>query len=228
MDSGLGCCREVRVSVLEFDSRWFGVKVGRYDGDPQEAEEWALANGIDCLYTLVPMEGIGTSVWWATQHGFQVTDVRIEFEAETSPHGVRLREAEGKDWKAIDHIARTSFRRTRFHNDRHLDLDRVNDMYVNWVRTSDATVLVSDGPEGPAGFVSVGATNLELIAVDVAHRGKYHGEKLAEAALNEAYRKGLPTLKVVTQSGNHAAQRTFRSAGFRLVDTSIWLHKWYQ
>ena len=216
------------MSVLEFDSEWFGVKVGRYDGDPRAAEEWALANGIDCLYTLVPMEGIGTSVWWATQHGFQVTDVRIEFEAETEIWGEPLREPEGNDWVEVERIARTSFRRTRFHNDRHFDLDRVNEMYVNWIRTSGAMVLVSDGPEGPAGFVTVGATNLELIAVDEAQRGLHHGEKLTQAALRVAYMKGIRTLKVVTQSGNHAAQRTFRSAGFRLVDTSIWLHKWYQ
>ena len=220
------------MSVLEFDSEWFGAKIGRYDGDPEAADDWALSQDLDCLYTLVPMEGIGTAVWWATQNGFQVTDVRVEFEAAvTAEEGwtTHLREpgCRREDWVEINHIARTSFRRTRFHNDRRLDPERVNEMYANWVRTSPATVLVSDGPEGVAGFVTVGATNLELIAVDETQRGQGHGERLADGALNFAYRQGLTTLRVVTQSGNHAAQRTFKGAGFKLVDTSIWLHKWY-
>jgi len=216
------------VSVLEFDSEWFGAKIGRYDGDPVAADGWALSQGLDCLYTLVPMEGLGTAVWQATRSGFQVTDVRVEFEAATfANRDAILREAEAGDWGAIDRIARTSFRRTRFHNDRRLDKARVNAMYANWVRTTSGTVLVSDGPDGPAGFVTVTPTNLELIAVDNDRRGEGHGQNLADAALALSYQRGLPTLRVVTQSGNHAAQRTFKAAGFKLVDTSIWLHKWY-
>lgn len=216
------------MSVLEFDSEWFGVTIGRYDGDPNEADTWAKDNHVGCVYCLLPVEKIGM-VYDATKKGFRLTDVRVEFAAKTSlviPPDVR--EAEGPDAATVQDIAVRSYQKTRFHNDRNFDRDRVNQMYANWVLTSKGFTFVVEGDEGIAGFVLVGETHLELIAVDQAHRGQGHGGSLARAAIGHAYAKGRPEIRVVTQSGNHAAQRTFQAAGFRLVDTSLWLHKWYQ
>ena len=59
------------MSVLEFDSEWFGVSVGRYDGDPSEADSWAKDNSVGCVFCLLPIEKIA-SVYDATQRGFRL------------------------------------------------------------------------------------------------------------------------------------------------------------
>jgi len=214
------------MSVLEFDSKWFGVKVGRHDGDPEEADIWAKAVGLDCLFTLLPLAQIG-EVHWAAQNGFKVVDVKVEFVAKTSQQTL-LRRSEKEDIEAVKQLAYTAFRKTRFHNDRRFDHHRINAMYTNWVLTSGATIYVADGDHGFAGFVLVGQTHLELIAVEPGSRGQGHGLALTRSALGHAYENEQDKLRVVTQGGNHAAQRTFQAAGFTLENTSLWLHKWYR
>jgi ribosomal protein S18 acetylase RimI-like enzyme len=214
------------VTVLEFDSEWFGKRIGRHDAHPEEADLWAKSARLDCVFTLLPIEEIGW-VHWAANNGFRLTDVKVEFSVRTSLREM-LAEAGENDWVDIQEIARTAFRRTRFHNDRHFDPERVNEMYANWALTSPGATFVAKAEKAVAGFVTVGATHLELIAVDSDHRGEGHGLELAQTAIGYAYERGLPTLRVVTQGGNHAAQRTFQAAGFELVGTALWLHKWYE
>jgi ribosomal protein S18 acetylase RimI-like enzyme len=214
------------VSVLEFDSEWFGCRIGRYDGDPAEADQWGKDNSVACVYTLLPLAQI-SAVHDAARRGFRLVDVRVEFAAKSQLIINEARYVKPEDGEAIKEIAYRSFQKTRFHNDRLFDRDRVNAMYANWALTSAGDTMLVDAENARAGFVVVGETHLELIAVDPSHRGAGYGRTLAAAALGHAHRHGRRELKVVTQGGNHAAQRTFQSVGFELVDTSLWLHKWY-
>ena len=214
------------MSVLEFDSQWFGCRIGRFDGDPAEADQWGKDNSVACLYTLLPLSQI-SKVHEAAARGFRLVDVRVEFVARTGLLINSTRYANPDDREAIKEMAFRSFQKTRFHNDRLFDRDRVNAMYANWALTSEGETLVVDADNARAGFVVVGETHLELIAVDPAYRGQGYGGMLARAALGHAHGRGRRELRVVTQGGNHAAQRTFQSSGFELVDTSLWLHKWY-
>lgn len=212
--------------ILDFDSAWFGVRVGRHDGDPRTADEWARKNALDCLYALLRLNQ-RNDLHWAIENGFRLVDVRVEFTGRTAPHEM-LRKARPEDMDALKGIAFSSYKKTRFHNDRHFDRDRVNAMYANWVLTTDGTVLVAEDHVGPVGFVVVGETNLELIAVNEKYRGHGHGLALARSSLALAHEQGKPHQRVVTQGGNHAAQRTFSAAGFEQSNTSLWLHKWYE
>ena len=216
------------MSILEFDSEWFGVRIGRYDDDPIEADRWAKDNSVGCVYCLLPIEKIDM-VFGAVQRGFRLTDVRVEFVARTSlliPFSPRLLEPE--DMPALKEIAASSFVKTRFHNDRRFDTKRVNEMYANWVETASGRILVQKVDDVPVGFVLVGDTHLELIAVADGYREHGFGVDLAKGAIGIAHGLGKRELRVVTQGGNHAAQRTFQAAGFELERTSLWLHKWYQ
>lgn len=214
------------MSVLEFDTEWFGKRIGRRDGDPEETDIWARSEGLDCVFTLLRLNQM-SDFHWAVRNGFRLVDVRVEFIARPSLVIPDVRVAEPSDRDAIADIARRSFKRTRFHNDRRFDQERVNEMYANWALTSHGRTYVTEDESGLSGFVVVGETNLELIAVDPAHRGKGHGDALAKAAIGHALMGGRGLLNVVTQGGNHAAQRTFQGVGFTLIDTSLWLHKWY-
>lgn len=227
MGSRVGGLREVSlVSVLEFDSEWFGKRIGRRDGNPEETDLWAKANELDCVYTLLRLNQMN-DLHWAVQHGFRLVDVRVEFIARSARLSTTARPAKEEDWPDIERIARTSFKKTRFHNDRWFDRERVNEMYANWARTSGEALVTYNEDGGVAGFVTVGDTHLELIAVDETLCGHGHGDRLANAALKHAYANGNTFLNVVTQGGNHAAQRTFQAVGFRLISTHLWLHKWY-
>lgn len=227
MDDRLAGDRTVEgVNVLDFDSDWFGKKIGRCDLPPEEADLWAKSADLDCLFTLLPLDQIAEA-YWATNNGFRLVDVRVEFAAGPTLVIPEVRQAAPRDAKRIAEIAKIAFQRTRFHNDRRFDPERVNEMYANWALTSKGLTFVSEEEDVIAGFVVVGDTNLELIAVDPLYRGNGHGDALAKAAVGFAFANGRRELKVVTQGGNQAAQKTFQAAGFRLVSTSLWFHKWY-
>lgn len=212
--------------ILDFDSAWFGLRIGRYDGDPSAADKWAKKNALDCVYTLLPLDKLAVTAD-AVQAGFRVTDVRVEFVARTELLIGSPRSATKDDGDAIKGIALKAFRKTRFHNDHHFDRDRVNAMYANWALTTPGEVLVSEDVVGVVGFAVVGETHLELIAVNEDYRGHGYGLDLAKSTLGIANARGKRDLRVVTQGGNQAAQRTFQRAGFKLDNTSLWLHKWY-
>lgn len=219
------------MSVIEFDSNWFGFPVGRYDGNPQAAVQWAETNNIRCLYTLLPIDEIGW-VRDATELGFRLVDVRVEFiaEAEKRERKGCVRLASESDRNAVYSIARTGFRAgSRFYNDHSFDRDRVDAMYENWARQDleDGQVLVSvDLTDAPTGFVTYRNGTVGLVAVSEYNRHRGSGKALMDAAVGLTYDDGLSQLKVVTQGGNLAAQRTFQKCGFRSSSVGLWLHKW--
>lgn len=217
-----------KVSVLEFDSKWFGVRVGRFDNDPKAAYGWAIDNDIQLLYTLLPIDKIAL-MRDASEHGFRLVDVRVQFTAPSNdlPLPDRVRPAKADDDERIGKIALTAFRGgSRFYNDRHMDRDRVDEMYRNWAINDvyDALVLVADGDDGIGGFVTVRGGDVGLIAVDPECRWTGIGTDLMNAALSSCQERQL---LVVTQGGNTAAQRTFQKCGFRSSSTGLWLHRWF-
>ncbi len=218
------------MSVLEFDSEWFGINVGRHDGPLLEADRWSRANNIDLLYSLLPIERI-RDMNDAVTLGFRLVDVRVEFTAQAtkgSPGPVAVRCADAGDIDRLAAIASVSFRSTRFYNDGRLVRERVNEMYANWVREAwdNETIFVYDQDDGsPGGFVTVTSEgDIGLIAVEAGARKRGAGKSLCLAAIACV---DNPEIGVVTQGGNLAAQRTFQSCGFRSVKTSLWLHRWY-
>lgn len=216
------------VSVLEFDSKWFGVRTGRFDNNPQAAYDWASAYNIQLLYTLLPIENIGL-MREATEYGFRLVDVRVQFTAPSNDLSlpVRVRPARADEDERIGRIASTAFRGgSRFYNDRTFDKTRVDELYRNWAINDvyDALVLVADGDDGISGFVTVRGGDVGLVAVDPLCRAMGVGTDLMRAALSSCQEREL---SVVTQGGNTAAQRTFQKCGFRSSSVGLWLHRWF-
>ncbi len=212
--------------ILDFDTEFFGIKVGRHDGPPGVAYEWALSNDIDCLYSLMPISMI-SQAYEATSLGFRLMDVRVEFAARSASGPWRVRMAGREDENDLAAIARTAFQRTRFYNDRKFPPMRVDDLYENWVREHCDTgrvLVATDDTDAPVGFATFKDGYVGLIAVSEDHRHQGHGKNLMTAALDLAWQDGLQDLRVVTQGGNIGAQRTFQKVGFRSVKTDLWLH----
>lgn len=220
----------MKPEVSDFDSDWFGYRVGR--ASHPIADDWALENRIDCLCLLIPTQEI-SAIYWAEEKGARFVDVRVELACEAAPAPCGARPFVMADVDDLAAISRTAFRGlTRFYADPRFADSRCDDLYENWLREScdgwAEEVLVA---EGSTGFVTIHVDGSEasigLIAVHEDARGKQLGSSLSRAAVHWAFQQGLETISVVTQGCNIPAQRAFQSAGFVTRKTEVWLHKWY-
>ncbi len=216
--------------VLDFDSAWFGLKIGRYDNSPAMAHDWAVEQSLDLVYCLLPIGQI-SQVREASMSGWKLVDVRVEFvhdlprpwtPADQITHGGRARPAALGDVGWMQELARSAFTGTRFYNDRRLNRDRVDAMYANWVQESYGGFVVDE-----EGFVTVDDEGgIALIAVAPGARGRGVGSRLTRTVVAHAAYTGTPAVRVVTQGGNIAAQKTFQGCGFRSEQVGLWLHRW--
>ncbi len=218
--------------LLDFDSAWFGLKVGRYDNAPAMAATWAAEERLDLVYCLLPIDQI-SQVREASQAGWKLVDVRVEFVCdELRPWGApvrfgrpRARPALPSDLGWMQDLALAAFTGTRFYNDRRLNRGRVDEMYANW--TEEALAAGSAFVANTAGFVTVdGNHDVGLIAVHPSARRTGVGSNLMQTVVAEAFDAGASSCRVVTQGGNIAAQRTFQGCGFRSDRVGLWLHRW--
>jgi dTDP-4-amino-4,6-dideoxy-D-galactose acyltransferase len=230
------------IERLPWDSEFFGMPIARLHldrvdrNDMRKAVDHADADGIRCLCLLAPARDTA-QITEAEALGFRLYDVRVELERELSgresaPPGIRpAREA---DYAAIEQIARSRFRDTRFFNDPHFPRERSADIYAAWLERAWATaprrrVLVTDAKDG---FVVVeldqgrGTGAIELIAVDEGATRRRAGSALVAAANATCAAAGLRQVRVVTQGANIAAQRLYQVNGYLSAATSLWLHRW--
>lgn len=231
--------------LLEWDSAFWGVTVGRVGADALTADRsadidaWAQAHDVDCLYFLARPDDPET-VGVAQEAGFRLVDVRIEFarpSVDAGPAG-RVRSYRPGDLEALRMIARTSHEITRFYADPHFPRERCSDLYDTWIVRScegwaDA-VLVAELDGGAAGYVTChfdrtsNRGSIGLIAVSATARGKGLGRDLVLGALGSCRDHGSAEASVVTQGANVAAQRLFQACGFRTFSTGLWFHRWYE
>ena len=149
-----------------------------------------------------------------------------------------IRPVQPGDLSALQMIARTAFRGTRFFNDRHFPRPRVEELYSTWMtldargRAQAVWVAVSAADQ-PLGCISCHLDParhsglIGLVCVDPAAQGKGIGKRLVQAAIDWFCAEGASTISVVTQGANLAAQRLYQQCGFLSRDTRLWYHKWY-
>lgn len=194
---------------LSWDSDWFGLEVGRFEGP---ASAWIEDPAFDVVYWLASPDAIAPS-------GFQRMDQRVEYLWEGQPPALPgdLIEVTGDERQPLIALAESSFDDTRFTRDPRFPRDRVDAMYGEWVRKAEHVYC----DELRQGFVTVGSGVLGLIAVSAEARGQGLGGKLIQAA----QACGSP-LRVVTQGDNDAARRAYERAGFRIETVGTWYHWW--
>ena len=221
--------------MMSWDTEFWGVRTGRatsLDG----LSEWAIANTVGLICLLVDADR-PREIQRAEEQGFRLMDVRVTLDCRTRPFtfsGVRMARAE--DTSRLCAIARHAFPLTRFYADPRLDDDRCDDLYAEWTRSLCAggadIVLVAERDLVPVGYVTVNRdgdmSEIGLIAVADDWRGQQIGTELVKAALDWAHLQGCNRMRVVTQGRNIGALRTFEGCGFRIANTSVWLHRWYK
>jgi TDP-D-fucosamine acetyltransferase len=231
------------VEVLDWDSRFFGLKIGKLAGPPgsslelQDALNVARRDRIDCLYALVPTEALEAG-WILERAGFVARDVRLEFTRSLAPQAgpADVRHWAEADLPALEKISETAFGATRFAADPGFPRDAVARFYRTWVTNSCrgfAQAVLVEGPVGsPFGFVTLhhdqdaSAARIGLIGIASEHRSKGVGSRLIAAAMSWAAGLDCGEMRVAIQAGNVGAQRLYQRAGFTTVSASTWYHGW--
>lgn len=228
--------------ILPWDSRFFGVTIGRLQ-DPAPADVtaavgWARAEGVRCLYALV--DATRTPALRALEdEGFRLTDVRLTLDRAAAgmaeaAHGT-IRPARAADAAALEALARVSHRNTRFYEDGRFDRARCDDLYATWIRRAldapDTSVIVPDVDGRAAGYLTVEKgpeARIGLVAVAPEHQGRGFGDALLAEAVRVAQAHGSERLSVVTQGRNSRAVRFYERGGFRTRSCEFWYHRWFE
>jgi len=230
------------VEELEWDSAFFGMRIGRVRGGAVLGElTQALAEaderGIRCLYLLAPAADLGL-LDAAQEHGFRVRDVRVELARAVAGHGAAmwpgLRTGRPQDLERLEPLARSAFRGTRFFGDPGFPRERSAQLYVEWLRRglSGAGERVTLVGGDLSGFVvcEIDTTaregRISLIAVAAEVSGQGLGGTLMEGAGHVFRERGLARASVITQGHNVAALRLYERLGYRTENVSLWLHRW--
>lgn len=216
--------------VLTWDTEFWGVKIGR--AHTSDIDKWAKQNMVGSVCLLVDAAETA-DIQAAEERGFRFMDVRSTFEAKAQGRIADVRGHREDEIEKLVAIARASHRITRFYADPRFSDERCDDLYESWIRSSCAgwaeRVLVAGETEGYVTIhVSEDAGSIGLIAVDEPSRGRGLGAELVCGVKGWCYEQGLKRITVITQGRNIAAQRLFQRCGFAIINTEIWLHKWYQ
>ncbi len=238
-----------RLQYLEWDSAFFGLRIGKAANSRLTAEAMAELTvacheqRIDCLYLLVdPSET--TTIRFAEDDGFHLVDIRVTLDCKlpaghppwhSSTSGIRL--AIDADIAALRPIAAANHRDSRFYQDGGFSPERCDELYATWIEKScngyaDA-VLVADCGEGAVGYLSChirdnGVGNIGLVGISSARQGKGLGRLLLTESLRWFAAAGITQVEVVTQGRNLAAQRLYQKSGFLTSSLQLWYHRWFQ
>ena len=232
----------MRLRTLAWDSDFFGCRIARLEdtglepGDVAALERAVAAEGIDCVYLLAD-EALPPDR--ALTAGFRPMDERVTLELEPvpeiAPPGAAVRPAVAADGPALEDIAADAHRGTRFFADARFPRERCVELYRTWIRNSlrgsaDAVRVVEDA-SGPAGYATAHLRpgrlgEIGLVGVAARARGQGLGQALVGAVVHWLRAQGCARVRVVTQGQNAAALRLYTGAGFRVLRTETWYHRW--
>jgi ribosomal protein S18 acetylase RimI-like enzyme len=233
---------------LEWDTAFFGVRIGRIARDRMEAGDvpailsWCREKEVECLYFLCAPDH-DESIWLAEENGFHLVDIRVAFAWRPGTGGYIGEPTEGlvrpctpNDADRIVAIAWESYHHTRFYYDPRFTDEKASALYREWARKSCAgwadAVLVAPSEGGVGGFVSCHLDGpkkgrIGLVGVQGGHRGQGIGTLVVRAAQEYFLRKGVEEVSVVTQGRNLGAQRLYQKCGFLTGSVGYWFHRWF-
>ncbi|SPE31682.1 putative acetyltransferase [Acidobacteriia bacterium SbA2] len=250
--------------LLKWDSDFFELKIARLLGSilrpalADAADIWCRRHGVNCLYAKLRSDDPETGQV-VLGHGYRLVDVRITLEQEIDrglenhpdAPGSRstwvVRPCQTRDLPALQRIARTRHRDTRFFFDGNFSPKRCEDLYERWITVScqgyAQIVLVAqrdgdqaenaeldndcigyitchlDGPEAPG--------RIGLFAVDATFTGQGVGRALVRSAMSWFALQKRTRVSVVTQGRNVGALRLYERCGFCTAGVELFYHKWY-
>ncbi|TAN38419.1 MAG: GNAT family N-acetyltransferase [Verrucomicrobia bacterium] len=234
---------DLRYRVLDWDSQWFGIPIGRADlpkitaASAAAVDAWARRQGLKCVYVFEE-NGIQANESFA---GFKPMDIRVEYELDPAVLAKGPSDASFSmrpdEQEAVCSLARQLFTATRFSRDAGFPPARVRELYAEWVRRDSAGCVpgcrVIRADNEIIGFVtgrtdSTDATrgSIGLLGVAEAYRGRGLGAKLLDYVCRAFVKTGVKRVTVVTQEINTAACHLYEHGG-HVIARGCWYHRWY-
>lgn len=230
--------------LLEWDSNFFGVRIGRVRPGhflPNEVDAWRRENHIRCLYYLAELDDT-PSIHAAEEMGFHLMDIRTTFftTLPVQPIGLSvpaIRRARPTDLADLQAMTANSFIYSRFYHDPHFSREKCDELYAIWVEKQlndpKTLVWVTDDERGATGFVTVldldaDSTSISLIGIAERARGRGLGKALVNHVLVERGRQGFTRFEVVTQAANPVAMKLYQACNLRVTLQQAWLHGWFE
>ncbi len=244
--------QDQQLQVLQWDSEFFGRKMGRILIDPQAetmdsvpAWERLIAQARSEQYEFLFYEFDAADKRLAhllTPLGGALADVLVKLAKPVVPVAAPQRKtdspvqaADESDLAAVIELASHSFTHSRFFHDPGFDQELVRQLYPNWVRNNFAgneSYFVIKDRQSLQAFISVqpkplpAALDIRLLAVHPDVQGKGLGSELLRWAEEYSRSQGLKRITVGTQINNYAALRLYEKSGFRVEQALYRYHFW--
>ena len=221
---------------------WLGDILGRraWLVAPQGATPMSELRKPGLQFATAKVDAADTGAAAALQvSGFRVVDTALTLEAESPAPGkisAGVRFARPQDRSAVEAIAASAFRYSRFHLDPQIPKPLADKVKVAWAgnwfngQRGDGMVVAEDGGEVAGFLLLIWAGDARLVIDLIAVRAQSERKGLARAMIGFAQANGTgdarqPAGMVVgTQAANVPSVRLYESLGFRLRQAKFVLH----
>jgi GNAT superfamily N-acetyltransferase len=210
----------------------------------EQVDRWCEERGIRCLYLLADANDADTARA-AARLGYRQVDDRLTFRHELkelgaepwhSPGPISVRTAKSEDLPALESLATSSHRHTRFYFDGGFPLERCGLLYVRWIeraqREAGHELLIAEQDGKTIGYHAIRMPGpepgrLDLIALEPSARGRGLGRALLRSSLRRLRDQGAEAVLTSMQARNVTALRSHERVGFVAERAQVWHHKWY-
>ncbi len=234
------------ITELEWDSAFFGMKVGKLTGITHSVEieeralEVARSAGFKLLYATVEHPLEATTLNRLDRFGVFLADQKASFICSdlteiTRECASQISSLLGPSDPAMESLAILAGEFSRFRLDPRIPKGKFEELYRLWIRKSisrefaDEVIVVRiDGDLAGLLTMSQKETvgNLGLIAVDPKFRGRGVGSDLVQGFMKWSAERGCLSCMIPTQLANEPACRLYTRAGFKLHSVESLLHFW--
>jgi len=236
----------MRYQILDWDSNFFGIRVGRIIQSHLETKE------LSEILSELQKHQVRLAYWpsdrkievdLATKLGGFLADRKTTFAMDfrsvdfdkiistdiVEPYTVSMSMAD------LEGLAIQSGEYSRFAIDPNLPNDKFVSLYKIWVNRSvrkeiASEVLLIRDCDQIVGMITLGEKNargdIGLIAVDGNYRSNKHGEKLVRAAQRWFAAHGYEYGQVVTQGQNTPACNLYKKCGYSVEQVEYFYHFW--
>ena len=222
------------IQKLEWDSEFFGRRIGRLQMDCLGNELPEFPSELDLIYVETACENDCCApqshpTWFDA--GRKLTFTADTHDGQTAPSIIQLTTQSPE----LQKLAWLSGHQSRYRLDPNFTKEEYRRLYTRWIDAClegqwDATILGIERHGELAGFVTVESltdhARIGLIAVHSDHQGQGLSSHLIRAAKISAKEKGHSELRVSTQHTNEAAIRSYIHRGFKIMSSSQYYHYW--
>lgn len=227
-----------RIKTLQWDTDFFGYRVGRLDASSLTDIKNASLESYKLVYVF--------SEFYFSEYEKNLVDRKLTYNCEISNiQDVNSQESnivitqynpELHSYEELLNLVLESGVYSRFLIDPNFINDEYRRLYTCWINNSlrqgsnHIVIVACDGNE-IVGFATLsekeqGLADIGLLAVATHVRGKKIGARLIQAAKKKAKKLGCNHIQVVTQKDNIPAVGLYQASGFKLNELMYIYHIW--